>query len=98
MERIKIPIFLEAVLAIEIMYEPQSNLEEKINPRILKDDFSSRTGPSTFISIAQLLLDLSRETSLVFPALKSASYFLPQSTLPRRSDSSLEANSNYHQH
>ena len=31
MERIKAPIFLEVVLAIEIMLEPQSNLEEKVN-------------------------------------------------------------------
>ena len=29
-ERIKAPIFLEAVLAIRIMQEPQSNLEEKV--------------------------------------------------------------------
>ena len=28
LEQIKAPIFLEAVLAIEIMLEPQSNLEE----------------------------------------------------------------------
>ena len=35
------PIFLEEVLAIEIMKERQSNLEEKVNPNILKDDFSS---------------------------------------------------------
>ena len=40
----KAPIFLEAVLAIEIMWEPQSNLEEKVNLSILNDDFSSRTG------------------------------------------------------
>ena len=45
-ERIKAPIFLEEVLAIEIMLEPQSNLEEKVNARILKDAFSSRTDPS----------------------------------------------------
>ena len=31
-------------------YGPQSNLEEKINPSILKDDFSSRTDPSIFNS------------------------------------------------
>ena len=44
-ERIKAPIFLEAVLAIEIerLQESQSNLEEKVNPSILKDDFSPRT-------------------------------------------------------
>ena len=60
-ERIEFPIFLEAVLAI--MKEPQSNLEEKINPSILKDDFSSRTDPSFFTSIEPLLLDWSNETS-----------------------------------
>ena len=36
-ERIKTPIFLEEVLAIEIMLEPKSNLEEKLNPSIVKD-------------------------------------------------------------
>ena len=35
-EQIRAPIFLEAVLAIQKMYEPQSNLEEKVNPSILK--------------------------------------------------------------
>ena len=90
---IKAPIFLEAVLAIEIMSEAQSNLEEKVNPSILKDDFSSRTGPSIFTTITLVLLDWSNETSRVFPALKSASHFLPQSTVSRRSDSSSEANS-----
>ena len=38
-EQIKAPIFLEAVLAID-MSEPQSNLGEIDNPSILKDDFS----------------------------------------------------------
>ena len=70
MEQIKALIFLEAVLAIEIMWKPQSNLEEKVNLSILKDDFSSRTDPSIFTSIEPLLLDLSNETSWVFPALK----------------------------
>ena len=60
-ERIEFPIFLEAVLAI--MKELQSNLEETINPSILKDDFSSRTDPSFFTSIEPLLLDWSNETS-----------------------------------
>ena len=89
-EQIKAPIFLEAVLAIEIMKEPQSNLEEKVNPIILKDDFSSRTDPSIFTSITPVLLDWSIETSSVFPALKSTSHFLPQSTVFCRSDSSSE--------
>ena len=39
-ERVKVPIFLEAVLAIEIIYIHQPNLEENVNPSILKDDFS----------------------------------------------------------
>ena len=58
-ERIKAPIFLKAVLA----REPQSNLEEKVKPSILKDDFSSRTDPFIFTSIEPLLLDQSNETS-----------------------------------
>ena len=62
-EQMKAPIFLEGVLTMEIMKEPQSNLEEKVNPSILKDDFSSRTGPSIFTSIEPLLLDRSNETS-----------------------------------
>ena len=56
-------IFLEAVLAKDIMQEPLSNLEEKVNPSILKDGFSSRTDPSIFTSIEPLLLDRSNETS-----------------------------------
>ena len=35
-------IFLEAVLAIDILQEPQPNLGEKNNPSILKDDFFSQ--------------------------------------------------------
>ena len=64
-------------------------------PYILKDDFSSRTNPSIFTSIEPLLLDQSNETSWVFPALKSTSHFLPQSTVSCRSDSSSEANSSF---
>ena len=60
-ERIKAPIFLEAVLAIETMKE--TNLEEKVNPNILKDVFSSRTDPSIFTSIAPVFLDWSNGTS-----------------------------------
>ena len=62
-KRIKAPIFLEAVLAIQIMQEPHPNLEEKDNPSILKDGVSSRTDPSIFTSIALVLLDRSIETS-----------------------------------
>ena len=54
---------LEEVLAIEIMQEPQSNLEEKVNSRILKDYSSSKTDPSIFTSIAPVLLDWSDKTS-----------------------------------
>ena len=48
---------MEAVLAIEIMQEPQSNLEEKVSPSILKDEFSSTKDPSIFTSIAPVLLE-----------------------------------------
>ena len=71
----------------------QSNLEAKVNLCILKDDFPSRTNPSIVTSIAPMLLDLPNETSSVFPALKSTSHFMPQSTASRRSDSISEANS-----
>ena len=90
LQQIKDPVFLEAVLAIEIMKEPQSDLKEKVNPSILKDYFSTRTDPSIFISIAPVLLDQSNETIWVFPALKSKNHFLPHSTVCCRSDSSSE--------
>ena len=41
-EWIKIQIFLEAVLATEIMQNLQFYLEEKVNPSILKDDSSRK--------------------------------------------------------
>ena len=44
-EQIKVPTFLESVLATEIMQELQSNPEEKVNLSILKY-FSSKTDPS----------------------------------------------------
>ena len=62
-ERIKTPNFWEAVLAVEIMSELQQNLEEKVNPSILKDNFSSRTDPSIFTSIEPVSLDQSNKTS-----------------------------------
>ena len=62
-EQIEAAILLEVVLAIEAMQDPQSNLEKKDNPSILKDDLSSRTDPSIFTLIAPVLLDWSNETS-----------------------------------
>ena len=62
------------------MEEPQCNLEERVNPSILKDNFSSRTDLSIFTAIAPVLLDQSNETSCIFPALKSTSHFQPQAT------------------
>ena len=59
-EQIKAPIFLEAVVAIEIMEDIQSNLDEKDNSSILKDEFSSRTDLSIFTSITPVLLDWSK--------------------------------------
>ena len=51
---------------------------EKVNLSIIKDNFSSRTDPSIFTSIATVLLDW------LISALKSTSHFLPKSTLPLR--------------
>ena len=62
MERIKAPIFLEAVLATEIILEPQPNLEEKVNPSILIDDFPSSIYLCIFTSIVPVLVWLN-ETS-----------------------------------
>ena len=82
--------FLEAVLVSDSIanIEPQSNWEEKENPSILKDDFSSKNS-SVFTSLAVALLDWSNKTCWVSPPLKSASHFLPKHTVSRRSDSSL---------
>ena len=41
-ERIRDSIYLEAVFVIETIKGPKSNLEEKDNSSILKDDFYSR--------------------------------------------------------
>ena len=57
-ERIKVLIFLEAVLVIEIA----PKLEDKDNLSLLKDDFSSKTDPSITMSLARVLLDQSNET------------------------------------
>ena len=76
-ERIKVSVFLMAVLAIETTQESQINLEGKESSSILKNEFSSRTDLSTFTSIATKFLEQSNgETSLVFPVLKSTSHFL----------------------
>ena len=53
---------LEVVIAIEIMSEPQSNLEQKVNQSILKD-FFSRIEPFIFTSIAPVLLEWSNKMS-----------------------------------
>ena len=44
------------------MQEPQSNLEKKGNPTILKKDFSLRTDPFIFTSIAPVFLDQPNKT------------------------------------
>ena len=85
--------FLGGSFSNREMQEPQSNLQEKVNPCFLRDYFSSTTAQSIFTSTAPVLLDQSNETSWVFPALKSTSLFMPWSTMSRRSDSSSEANS-----
>ena len=44
-------------------FNNRDNLEEKFNPNILKDYFSTRKDPSIFKSIAAVFLDRSNETS-----------------------------------
>ena len=53
--------FFGGSFAIEIMQEPQSNLD-KVSPSILKDDFFSRTDSSILTSIALVLLNRSNKT------------------------------------
>ena len=43
----------------------QIQFRRRVNPNIVKDDFSSRTDQSIFISIAPMFLDWSTETRLV---------------------------------
>ena len=66
------------------------HLEEKVNPTIIKHDFSSRTDPSIFTSTASVLFNQSNKTSWVFLALKSISHFLSQFTMSCWSGSSSE--------
>ena len=54
---------MEAVLSVEIIYKPKSKLEEKDNPSIIKDAFSSRLDPFIFTSTAPELLNCSNKTS-----------------------------------
>ena len=77
-EQIKAAIFLELVLAIEIMQEPQSNLEEKVKPSILKDYFFLRADPSIHFHLnSTSVFRLVRQNYLSFPSIKSTSPFLP---------------------
>ena len=85
--------FLEGSFINRDNLRAQFNLEEKVNPSILKDDFSSRTCPSIFTTIAPVLLDQSNRTSCFCPALKSRSQFMPQSTVSHRSNSRSRPNS-----
>ena len=78
----KYTIFLGGSFSNRDNVRAQSNLQEKGNLGILRDDFSSRTSPSIFTSIT------SNKTSWLFPALKPTSHFLLKSTVSCRSGSS----------
>ena len=62
--------------------------QEKVNPSILKNDFSSRTDPSIFTSVAPMLFDWLHKTK--FTEIYKP---LPALVQSLRSDSSSEANS-----
>ena len=72
---------------------PNPIQKKKINLSTLKDDFSSRTDPFIFTSIAPVLLDQSNEISWVFSSSQINKSHPAQSTVSFRSDSSSEANS-----
>ena len=95
-ERIKTPIFLGDSFSSGDNVKPQSNLEEKDKPSILKDIFlQEKTHPFSHQQIP--VITLFQQNTLSFSALKSTSYFLPHSAVSCRSYSSSEANSNcYH--
>ena len=88
-ERIKAPIFFEAVLATKIMQDPQSILEKRVNSSILKDDFSSRTEPISdmkFQDLSQTLskaLDITSATTRVVQNLLKALALLSDTTVRR---------------
>ena len=48
----------------------QPNLEERVNPNTLKEDFFSRTDQFIFTSILSVFLDQSKETSPVFSSIE----------------------------
>ena len=73
-EKIKIPIFIEPVLAIETMHKSQSILVEIANQKILRIYFSSKTDQPIFKSIAPKLCEWSNKKSSAFSALKSKSF------------------------
>ena len=62
MEGIKAPIFYGGSFSNRDNVRFLIQFEEKVNPSILNDDFSSRTDPSIFTSIQPLLLDQSKST------------------------------------
>ena len=60
-ERIILLIFLETVKAIEMMQEPQFNLEKKESPSMLNNGFSSKTDPSIITPTAPDLVHQSNK-------------------------------------
>ena len=79
-EQIKIPIFLEGTSSNRGSAKvPVQCTGERDNPSLLKDSFFSTVDQSIFTSKAPALLE--NKTSQVFPALKSTSHFLPDSSV-----------------
>ena len=70
MEQTKVPIFLEAILVIKVMYYPWSNLQQKDNPNVLRYDCFLRTDTSICTSIAPDLFDYSNEKSSSFSSIE----------------------------
>lgn len=68
-KRLKVPIFLEVLFAMEAMKVTQSDLEEKGNPCILKYEFSLAKRPIYFHISSTITFKPTNKTSCDFPEI-----------------------------
>ena len=86
--------FLESTFSNRDNVRAPIQFRREIQPKHLKRLLFLKTRPIHFhINITSVIIDWSNKTSWLFPALKSTSHFLPQSTVSCRSNSNSGANS-----
>ena len=85
-ERIKVPIFLHAISAIEKMQEPRSNLKER-QFRHLKKWFFLNIKPTLFHIKSTRGIGPVKRNKLRFSSVEITCHFLPRSTVSCRSRS-----------